>query len=80
MAGAAAGLTLNGRTLMDWEPAAMELFLVIGPVLGLWPVAALALVAHRTAAVRRWTPAGLAVWLVVALTTMVWFGLAPLLR
>ena len=58
----------------------MEVFLVIGPLLGLWPVAALALAAHRSAAVRHWAPAGLGLWLGVAIVTTLWFGLLPLLR
>ena len=58
----------------------METFLVVGPLMGVWPVAALALAAHRSAMVRRWAPAGLGLWLATAVVTTLWLGLLPLLR
>jgi hypothetical protein len=73
-------LAVNGRPLLGWQPADVQTFLVVGPVLGLWPVAVLAWLAHRTAGVRRWAPAGLGLWLAVAVVTMLWFGLLPLVR
>lgn len=80
LSAAAGGLAVNGRPLFEWQPGDVQLFLVVGPLLGLWPVAVLALLAARLREVRRWTPAGLGLWLGVAVVTTLWFGLVPLLR
>ena len=58
----------------------MQLFLVVGPVLGLWPAALLCLVAAHSPHVRAWTPALLGLWLGSAAVATVWFGLVAVLR
>ena len=80
LSAAGAGLALIGRPLLELEPARVQLFLVLGPLLGLWPPAALSLVAAHSALVRGWTPGLLGLWLGCAATATVWFGLGPLLR
>jgi len=77
---AAVGLAVNGRPLFGWKPADVQVFLVVGPLLGLWPVAALAMLAARSPSVRRWAPAGLGLWLAVSVVSTLWLGLVPLLH
>ena len=72
---AAGGLALIGRPFLELEPARIQLLLVVGPLLGLWPAALLGFVAAHSPLVRRWTPALLLLWLFVAGGAML-FGLA----
>ncbi|MGI8423915.1 MAG: hypothetical protein ACR2NO_07365 [Chloroflexota bacterium] len=80
LSAAALGLALNGRALLEMEPARIQLFLVVGPLLGLWPAALLSFVAARSPLVRRWTPASLRLWLGCGVISTVWFGVVPFLR
>ena len=77
---AAFGLLINGHVLFDMEPARAQLLLVVGPLLGLWPPAALAFVAAHSPQVRRWTLALLGLWLASALAATVGFGFLSLFR
>ena len=80
MSAAALGLTLIGRVLLEMEPARAQLFLVVGPLLGLWPPAALAFVAAHSDVVRRWTLGLLGLWLACAVVTTIVSGLASVMR
>jgi hypothetical protein len=75
LSAAAAGLALTGRSLLELEPARLHLFLVIGPLLGLWPPAMLAFIAAHSPLVRRWALALLGLWLSCALVAVVGAGL-----
>lgn len=76
---AALGLAVAGRTLLDVSPARIQAFLVVGPLLGLLPVAMLCLAASRSPDVARRTPLTLLLWFLVACAAVAWFGLRPLL-
>ncbi|HEV2125583.1 MAG TPA: hypothetical protein VGW38_22755, partial [Chloroflexota bacterium] len=52
---AAFGLAVAGRTLLDVSPARIQVFLVVGPLLGLLPVAILCLAASGSPDVARRT-------------------------
>jgi hypothetical protein len=80
LSAAGIGLALSGRPLLELEPARMQLFLVVGPLLGLWPPASLSFVAAHSALMRGWAPWLLGLWLGCAATATVWFGLVSLLR
>jgi hypothetical protein len=80
LSAAAAGLALAGQALFEAPPQQAQLFLVLGPLLGLLPVSILALGAARYRDIARSAPAALGCWLLAAVAAAYWFGLRPLLR
>ena len=80
LSGAAAGLALAGRTLFALEPANIQVFLVVGPLAGLLPLAALAYLAARSPWVARRTLWALLTWTLGALVALYWYGIYPLLH
>ncbi len=79
LSAAAFGLALVGQPLLELAPWRVQVVLVAGPLLGLLPMAALALGAGRYQDVARRAPAAFGVWLALGVVTMLWFGLRPLL-
>ncbi len=86
LVGLCAGLSLAagshavaGRTLLEVPVGRAQVFLVVGPLLGLLPAAALCLGAARYGEVPRRAPLALALWAASALVATLWFGLVPLL-
>jgi hypothetical protein len=77
---AAGGLALGGQALFDAPPATAEVLLVLLPAAGCLPLAAVVFVGRARPAVLRRLPAALAVWLVAAAVTTLWFGIHPLVR
>lgn len=77
---AAFGLTVVGQPLLDLPPEQVQLILVLAPLAGLIPVAALAFAAAQRRAVAARMPVALGLWLAVVAVTTAWFGLRPLLR
>ncbi|MBI3971169.1 MAG: hypothetical protein HY332_07745 [Chloroflexi bacterium] len=76
---AAGGLALDGRALLDLAPVHAQLLLVLGPLLGLWPLSALVIAAARSRAVARRVPPALGLWGLAAVTALFWFGVRPLM-
>ena len=72
-------LALFGLPLLELPLERLQLFLVIGPFLGLVPVALLAHAAQRYADIARTAPIAFAIWLVTGAATTAWFALATLL-
>jgi hypothetical protein len=80
LSAAAAGLALAGQSLFEAPPERAHLFLVLGPLCGLLPVALLAAGAARHPEVRHRAPVALGVWVIAAVAATCWFGLRPLLQ
>ena len=80
LSAAAGGLALAGRTLFALEPADIQLFLVVGPLAGLLPVAALAQAAGRWPWIARRASGTLLAWALGALVSLYWYGIHPLMR
>ena len=84
LSAAAGALALIGRPFLELEPARIQLLLVVGPLLGLWPPAMLCYVAAQSPLVRRWTPLQLLLWFCSAVAATLASGLysvfLPVLR
>ncbi|HET7770950.1 MAG TPA: hypothetical protein VFN74_19410 [Chloroflexota bacterium] len=78
LSAAAGALALIGRSFLELEPGRIQLLLVVGPLLGLWPPAVLCYVAAQSPLVRRWTPLQLLVWFGSAVAATLAAGLYSL--
>ena len=76
---AAGGLALFGQPLLGLPPARVQLFLVLGPLLGLLPMSVLAYAAGRFLDVSRRALPAFGIWLACGTAATLWFGLRPLL-
>jgi phage shock protein PspC (stress-responsive transcriptional regulator) len=76
---AAGGLALLGQPLLGLPPARVQLFLVVGPLLGLLPMSLLAYASARFLDVSRRALPAFGIWLACGVLATVWFGLRPLL-
>ncbi|MGH2353531.1 MAG: hypothetical protein ACRDJN_18155, partial [Chloroflexota bacterium] len=75
LAVAAGGLALAGQSLFGIAGEQAQLFLVLGPLLGLLPLSLVALAAARRPAVAAHLPRILGLWLVLGTGAAYWFGI-----
>lgn len=72
-------LAIAGRPVLGLSPLRVELVMVVGPLFGLVPLAALCLMASSDRELTGPTLRGLGLWMLAGVVTLAWVGLVPLL-